>query len=71
LVRCHGECTRYYDNKKGEIKQNILEAFQSIGYRNISIAILESAAYGVPQIRPRAIFIANRFGCQILIQVLN
>jgi len=48
--------------KKGEIKQNILEAFQSIGYRNISIAILESAAYGVPQIRPRAIFIANRFG---------
>ena len=30
----------------------------------VSIAILESAAYGVPQIRPRAIFIANRFGLQ-------
>jgi DNA (cytosine-5)-methyltransferase 1 len=26
------------------------------------VAILESAAYGVPQIRPRAIFIANRLG---------
>lgn len=47
--------------KKGEVKDNIFKAFKSIGYQAISVAILESAAYGVPQIRPRAIFIANRF----------
>ncbi|MBD2384525.1 DNA cytosine methyltransferase [Cylindrospermum sp. FACHB-282] len=48
--------------QNGNVKQAIIEAFESIGYPNISVAILESAAYGVPQIRPRAIFIANRFG---------
>ncbi len=47
--------------QKGKIKEAIFEEFQSIGYTNISVAILESADYGVPQIRPRAIFIANRF----------
>jgi DNA (cytosine-5)-methyltransferase 1 len=47
---------------KGVVRQEICEAFTQIGYPHISIAILESAAYGVPQIRPRAIFIANRFG---------
>jgi len=50
--------------KKGQVKQSIFETFEAIGYTNISVAILESAAYGVPQIRPRAIFIANRFGMQ-------
>ncbi|MDM9384422.1 DNA cytosine methyltransferase [Chlorogloeopsis sp. ULAP01] len=48
--------------KKGAVKQAICEEFADIGYPHMSIAILESAAYGVPQIRPRAIFIANRFG---------
>ncbi|MBD2566972.1 DNA cytosine methyltransferase [Anabaena lutea] len=48
--------------QNGVVKQAIIEAFESIGYPHISVAILESAAYGVPQIRPRAIFIANRFG---------
>lgn len=45
----------------GEVRKAIVEAFKAIGYSHVSIAILESAAYGVPQIRPRAIFIANRF----------
>jgi DNA (cytosine-5)-methyltransferase 1 len=48
--------------QNGKVKQAIIEAFNSIGYSNVSVAILESADYGVPQIRPRAIFIANRFG---------
>ena len=47
--------------KKGAVKAAICEDFDEIGY-HVSIAILESAAYGVPQIRPRAIFIANRVG---------
>jgi DNA (cytosine-5)-methyltransferase 1 len=46
--------------KEGEIKNNIIQSFQNIGYV-VSVAILETAAFGVPQIRPRAIFIANRF----------
>lgn len=50
--------------KQGKTKQAIIEAFEKIGYDNVSVAILESAAFGVPQIRPRAIFIANRFGMQ-------
>ncbi|ARV58720.1 DNA (cytosine-5-)-methyltransferase [Nostocales cyanobacterium HT-58-2] len=48
--------------KNGTVRQEICEAFANIGYPHISVAILESAAYGVPQIRPRTIFIANRFG---------
>jgi len=47
--------------KKGEVKESIFAAFEEIGYESVSVAILESAAYGIPQIRPRAIFIANRF----------
>lgn len=48
--------------QQGAVKEAIFEAFDAIGYSHISVAILESANYGVPQIRPRAIFIANRFG---------
>jgi DNA (cytosine-5)-methyltransferase 1 len=48
--------------KKGAVKEAIFDAFSEIGYPHISVGILETAAYGVPQIRPRAIFIANRFG---------
>lgn len=48
--------------KKGAVKKAIFEEFENIGYPYISVAILESAAYGIPQIRPRAFFIANRFG---------
>ena len=48
--------------QKGDVRAAITEAFKSIGYDNVSVAILESANYGVPQIRPRAIFIANRLG---------
>lgn len=48
--------------QKGAVKAAILEAFAEAGYPNASIAVLEAAAYGVPQLRARAIFIANRFG---------
>lgn len=45
---------------KGKVKETILAEFAAIGYPHVSVAILEAAAYGVPQIRPRVIFIANR-----------
>lgn len=47
--------------QKGAVREAICKAFQEIGYPHMSVAVLESAAYGVPQIRPRAIFVANRF----------
>ena len=47
--------------KNGKIKEEIFKEYEDIGYPHMSVAILESAAYGIPQIRPRAIFIANRF----------
>ena len=49
--------------QKGAVKEAICEAFAEIGYPDVSIAVLESADYGVPQIRPRTFFIANRFQC--------
>ena len=48
--------------KNGKVKESIMEEFKAIGYDGMAVAVLESANYGVPQIRPRAIFIANRFG---------
>ncbi len=47
--------------KNGAVRYAIVEAFEEIGYKT-SVAVLESADYRVPQIRPRAIFVANRFG---------
>ena len=44
----------------GKVKDEIIRQFSEIGYPGMSIRILEAAAFGVPQIRTRAIFIANR-----------
>lgn len=48
--------------QRGRVREAIVEAFAGAGYPDASVLILESAAYGVPQIRPRAIFVANRLG---------
>ena len=45
--------------KKGELFQTILELFRSLGY-NVSYKILNSADYGVPQIRHRVIIIGTK-----------
>jgi len=47
--------------KGGKVVSAILEAFEELGY-STSIAILEAAEYGVPQLRSRAIFIGNKHG---------
>lgn len=44
----------------GSYLKNIITEFSDIGY-TVSAQILESAAYGVPQFRPRTIMIGNRF----------
>ena len=47
---------------KGKVRDAILEAFTEAGYPGTSIAVLEAADYGVPQLRTRAIFIGNKHG---------
>ena len=47
---------------RGGVKDEIISQFSQIGYPDMSVRILEAAAFGVPQLRPRAIFIANRHG---------
>jgi DNA (cytosine-5)-methyltransferase 1 len=48
--------------KDGAVYKTILRDFESIGYPDMSVFILEAADYGIPQLRTRAIFIANRLG---------
>lgn len=48
--------------RKGEIVQQIIQDFKSIGYDNTDVAILSSELYGVPQKRKRVFFIGNRLG---------
>ena len=47
--------------QNGKVREAIVEAFEEIGYPNVSVAILEAASYGVAQIRTRAIFIGNKY----------
>jgi len=46
---------------QGKFIDAIISDFDKCGYPGMSVSILESAAFGVPQIRPRTIFVANRF----------
>lgn len=43
----------------GDFHNKIVKVFEDIGY-SVSVRILESANYGVPQLRTRAVFIGNR-----------
>ncbi len=45
----------------GSVKDEIIESFSKLGYA-VSVKVLNSADYGVPQLRKRAIFIGNRIG---------
>lgn len=47
--------------QNGQVKKNILDLFNGIGYET-SYKILLASEYGVPQLRKRAYFIGNRIG---------
>jgi len=46
----------------GRVKNEIIRQFSEAGYPDMVVRILEAATFGVPQLRSRAIFIANRHG---------
>lgn len=46
----------------GRVKEEIISSLSEIGYGGCAVRILEAATFGVPQLRTRAIFIANRHG---------
>ena len=49
---------RLYTHKNGETRKEILRDFEDLGYK-VDCMILNSADYGVPQVRKRAIFIGS------------
>lgn len=48
--------------EKGRVYQEIIRQFAEAGYPDMTVRILESATFGVPQLRARAIFIGNCLG---------
>ena len=50
--------------EQGKVLENILSSFYKIGYK-VEYKILNSAEYGVPQIRERVIFIGTRLNIDI------
>lgn len=49
---------RLYNHKKGETRKEIIKDFEKLGYK-VDCKILNSADYGVPQVRKRVIFIGT------------
>lgn len=48
--------------EQGRVRKEICAQFAEAGYPGMSVRILEAAQFGVPQLRTRAIFVANRHG---------
>ena len=55
---------RLYNHNKGETRKEIINDFEKLGYK-VECKILNSADYGVPQIRKRVIFIGTRYNQKI------
>jgi DNA (cytosine-5)-methyltransferase 1 len=49
---------RLYNHNKGKTRQEIITDFENLGYK-VACKILNSADYGVPQVRKRVIFIGT------------
>lgn len=61
---------RLYNHNKGETKIEIINDFKNIGYK-VECKILNSADYGVPQVRKRIIFIGTKNNQEILFPKKN
>lgn len=56
---------RLYNHNKGNTRKEIINDFENLGYK-VECKILNSADYGVPQVRKRVIFIGTKNSQKIL-----
>ncbi len=56
---------RLYNHNKGNTRKEIIKDFENLGYK-VACKILNSADYGVPQVRQRVIFIGAKHNQDIL-----
>ncbi len=56
---------RLYNHNKGNTRKEIINDFENLGYK-VECKILNSADYGVPQVRKRVIFIGTKNNQKIL-----
>lgn len=56
---------RLYNHNKGNTRREIINDFENLGYK-VECKILNSADYGVPQVRKRVIFIGTKNSQKIL-----
>lgn len=61
---------RLFTHNKGETKQEIIDLFEKMGYK-VECKILNSADYGVAQVRKRVIFIGNKISKNIFFPSKN
>ncbi len=61
---------RLFTHNKGETKQEIIDLFEKMGYA-VESKILNSADYGVAQVRKRVIFIGNKMSKNIVFPPKN
>lgn len=54
---------RVYTHNKGETKKEIIKLLEKQGYK-VDCQVLNSANYGVPQVRKRVFFIGNKLGVE-------
>ena len=56
---------RLFTHNKGETKKEIIELFKKMNY-NVDCKIVNTAHFGIPQIRSRVLFIGNRISKNII-----
>lgn len=56
---------RLFTHNKGETKKEILELFKKMNY-NIDCKVVNTADFGIPQVRKRVLFIGNRISNTII-----
>ena len=56
---------RLFSHNQGQTKSEILELFEEMGYQ-VACKIVNSADFGVPQLRKRVLFIGNKLSSHLL-----